>query len=83
VMSTCTEPPDRTAARAALSRPAAGIAGAGAVDRLAEATGVARAADALDDGGAALLPPDVQPASMPSPSRAAAVSVIALTCARR
>src|ERR1700685_2691236 len=44
----------------------------------AEGGGVARAVDAAGVGGAALLPPEVQPASMPSPSSADTVSVIAL-----
>jgi hypothetical protein len=39
---------------------------------------VARAAGVVAVGGAALLPPEVQPASMPSPTSADAVSVTAL-----
>src|SRR5579863_5812118 len=72
VMSTCTEPPAVRAARAALSRPAADMPAGGA---LAGAAGD-RMADAAGD--APPLPPEVQPASIPSPSSANTVRVIAL-----
>jgi len=63
----------------------AGAEAAGVADP-AEAAGVADPADAagvLAPDGEALPPPEVQPASTPSPSSADAVSAIALGRGRR
>jgi hypothetical protein len=77
VTSTCTDPPERKEARAALKRLDADIA-AGAGDGVAETVGADREAGAVADGSAVLLAVEPQPASVPRPSKADSVSVIAL-----
>jgi hypothetical protein len=76
--STCTDPAERREERAALKRLDADIA-AGAEDAVAETVGED---GAVADGSAVLLALELQPASVPRPSKADSVSVIVLTSAR-
>src|ERR1700733_7215974 len=78
VSSTCTDPAERKEERAALKRLDADIA-AVAEDAVAETVGDV---GTVADGRAGLLGLELQPTSVPRPSKADSVSVIVLTGAR-